>query len=378
MTTDHLLHGPTVGSRYIALGSEYGRAVEQRLGMSVVVTKKWQNADLVWPHSDIDLRIVVDQIPGDWLQFNEHLAAVQRELVEVDPVRRRLLEHPPGWVFLRGEVDAGFVPAAELATWSICHGDPDTVARWQEQAVARPWTAEDERFYSGILAGRLDGAYHLEADSADNVLLEPESYAAHCVSWHYLAPVVFATASLLRHYRHVGKTDALRGQESTAVSWFGELAAAGYHSAPATGDLLDRAHRAVDSLRQPARSVDDTSAPSLAEVVSAVGALRCRLARYAYYLDPPVGAATGYLIDRETKDLHGATGILRAGLRKLPTSTRSLAERFLKLVPSPPTTRQSLRRFVDNVTKNTDLVNALFSADLTAEVDTIGPGWGAR
>jgi hypothetical protein len=353
---------------YPAIEARYGSLVAARLGIPVVVVKKWQNTDLVWPHSDIDLRIILGEPPADWISLNEQLAQLQRELVTGDPVLRRVLEHPPGWVFLRHEVDAGFVPAAEVVTWSPSFGEAATVDHWRSDALARPWSAEDERFYRGIIAARADGAYRLEADSADNVVLHAEQYGAHCVSWHYLAPVVFATASLRTRHRLSGKTEALHGHPIAAVAEFLSLARNGYRDAPAPAALLGQAHLAIATL--PALSQRASAAggtPMRTEVISAVGALRCRIARYSYYLTPPAFAATGYLIDRETKELHGAINTLRAAYTTLPRPLAALTERFLQIVPPPPTTRQSLQRFLDSAASQPELIQELFSADFTHE-----------
>lgn len=358
------LGAPQAG--YPAVEKRYGPLLAERLGRVVVVTKKWQDTDLVWPHSDLDLRLIVDEPPADWIGFNEQLAQVQRDLVTADPVLRRVLEHPPGWVFLRREVDASAVPPAEVVTWSHSFGDPAAVNWWRKEALAQPWSAEDDRFYRGIIAARVDGAYRLEADSADNVVLEADRYGAHCVSWHYLAPVVFAAASVHVRRRLSGKTEALHASASPAVAQFLSLARNSYREAPAPAVLLRQAHRTIEALPAlPETALPSDGAPTRAEVASAMGVLRCRIARYSYYLAPPPSAETGYLIHRETKDLHGAIRILRAACPTLPASLRALVERFLRLVPAPPTTRQSLRRFLDNATANPDVIQHLFSADLT-------------
>lgn len=331
----------------------------------MVVTKKWQDNDLVWPHSDVDLRIILEEPPADWVIFNEQLAQVQRELVDADPICRRHLEHPPGWVFLRRELDAGLVPAAEVSTWSHCFGDQRAVERWRREAISRPWSAEDERFYHSILAARADGAYRLEADSAENVVIDADQYGAHCVSWHYLAPIVFAIACLTMRKRLSGKTEAFQVFANTAVTEFLQLANSGYKNAPAPSVLLEGAHRAASALPDlpvAGRLFDGMLTP--AEVTSSIGLLRCRIARCSYYLHPPIMARTGYLIDRETKDLHGATRTLHSACGSLPLELRALAERYLALVPPPPTTQQSLRALLESAASQPRLVQQLFSAGL--------------
>jgi hypothetical protein len=350
---------------YQAIEARYGRLLASRLGTDVTVVKKWQDVDLVWPHSDIDLRIVVDEPPADWLSFNEQLAQLQREMVTADPVLRRVLEHPPGWVFLRREVSAGLVPAAEVATWSYSFGDRAAVDRWRTDALDRPWSVEDDRFYRALITARADGAYRLEADSADNVLLDADRYGAHCVCWHYLAPLIFTIVGLRAQRRPSGKTEALQASSAADVAAILALAHQGYRDAPAPSVLLRHARRMAAALPAVPELVPAAGQPTWAEVVSAVGTLRCRIARYSYYLSPPPSVETGYLIDRETKDLHGAIRTLRAARPMLPAPLCALTDTFLRLVPPPPTTQRSLRQFLSNTAAEPEAIWQLFSADLT-------------
>ncbi|NED88672.1 hypothetical protein G3I76_52425, partial [Streptomyces sp. SID11233] len=46
--------------------------------------------------------------------------------------------------------------------------------------------------------------------------------------------------------------------------------------------------------------------PSRSDWTMTAGMLRVRVARWLYYLDPPPGVATGYLIRREAKELSAA------------------------------------------------------------------------
>jgi hypothetical protein len=337
------------------------------LDKSVIVTKKWQDVDLVWPHSDVDLRIILDGPPSDWIQFNGTLAQIQRELVTGAPVLRRILEHPPGWIFLRRELEAGLVPAAEVATWSHCFGDADAVQRWLAAARSRPWSEEDERFYAAIIGARIGGRYRLETDAADNVVCEAERYEAHCISWHYVAPVVFAAASLGCRCRLAGKFAALRVHRFTDIADLLSMARRGYRDAPNRLLLMARADRAVDAVLRPLRYAGShTGEPSWAEIVSAVGTMRCRISRYLYYLSPPTRVATGYLIERETKDLHGAARILAAALPRTAEPLRSQIQRFLELVPPPPTTGRSMRKLLDAILSEPGLTQDFFSTDLVA------------
>ncbi len=346
---------------YAPIEAEYTAALRAELDDDAVqVTRKWPDEDLLWPHSDLDLRLVLDEAPADWIALNVGIAQAHRRVVEVDPVRRRVLEHPPGWVFLRDEVDRGLVPAAELATWSSADGDPASVGVWQAMSAARPWGAEDERFYRAVLDGRTGGRYRLAADSADNVVTDRDRYGVHCVVWHFLAPVLFAHTALTTHRRPPGKTAVLRHHPDPEVHRLVEVAIA----KPGTNTAercLGTATRLVAALAPVETPNDHDRACTWAELASALGVLRCRTARYVYYLAPAAGASTGYLIDREGKDLYAATAVLAVAAPHLANEPRKMIRRFLDLVPARPTNRAGLAEFVHRLRADPGLVNALFS-----------------
>ncbi|MFD0427578.1 hypothetical protein ACFQ60_03440 [Streptomyces zhihengii] len=71
--------------------------------------------------------------------------------------------------------------------------------------------------------------------------------------------------------------------------------------------------------------------------------LRVRVARWLYYLDPPPGVATGYLIRREAKELRAAAHTLNALAADEATPAQRLAARMTALIPAGPTTAGTLR-----------------------------------
>ncbi|MGH3564897.1 MAG: hypothetical protein ACRDRH_02450 [Pseudonocardia sp.] len=358
------LTSPSQDTAYQQVETAYTTALRAEVGTAVTVTKKWPNEDLLWPHSDLDLRIVLDEALADWVSFNDGLARVHRRVLEADPVRRRVLEHPPGWVFLRSELDRGLVPAAEVATWSSSGGDPAALQAWQIESGARPWGGEDERFYRGILGGRTGGRYRLAADSADNVVTGRERYGVHCVVWHFLAPVLFAHTALVERRRPAGKSAVLGHHPNPQVRDMYHAATAAHPAVTDPDRLLDQVTQLVDTLRPISAGSDQDNGPTRAELVSALGVLRCRIARYGYYLDPPADVATGYLIDRESKDLYAATSVLAAAAPMFVGETRRVINRFLDLVPAPPTNRASLGAFMQRLRADPGLVEALSSLAL--------------
>ncbi|RBL87173.1 hypothetical protein DDE05_05395, partial [Streptomyces cavourensis] len=73
------------------------------------------------------------------------------------------------------------------------------------------------------------------------------------------------------------------------------------------------------------------------------GMLRVRVARWLYYLDPPPDVATEYLIRREAKELRSAAQTLTVLAADEVTAAQRLAARMAALIPTGPTTADTLR-----------------------------------
>ncbi|MFH8472495.1 hypothetical protein [Streptomyces sp. NPDC018000] len=337
---------------YAALGTLYGNELEAQGVGAATLTHKWQPADLLAPHSDLDVRVLLRDAPPDWWEWNHRLAAAHRNVVSGEISHRRLLEHPPGFAFTLAEADGGLIAAPELATWSPIGTSTRGFQRWKSHAQMAPWTWLDERFYRGILQARLGGRYQLAADSTDNVVEDVAAYQRHCVAWHYLAPCWFAAAALATRTRCPGKTAALTQWRPDGLEGYAELFLR--HTVPSADapvrsarHLLRAAHAALEAVMRRVPHGDtpvdaDEDSSRIAWVMTA-GMLRVRIARWLYYLDPPPGVATEYLIAREAKELRAAAKTLRTLAADEADPARGLAGRMATLIPTGPTTADTLR-----------------------------------
>ncbi|MBV2356428.1 hypothetical protein KUM39_18930 [Streptomyces sp. J2-1] len=339
-------------SLYSGLGSLYERELDSHGVGTEMLTHKWQPADLLAPHSDMDVRVLLSQAPADWEEWNHRLAAAHTAAVGREAVHRRLLEHPPGFAFTVAEADGRLVSAPELATWSLMSGSARDFQRWKSRAQMASWCEVDERFYQGILQTRLGGRYRLAADSTDNVLEDIAAYQRHCVAWHYLAPCWFAAAALATRTRCPGKTAALTQWRPDGLDGYAELFLRHAEDRPdarprSARHLLRAAHVALEAAMRrvpdPGRPVGQAEGHARTDWVMTAGMLRVRVARWLYYLDPPPGVATEYLIRRETKELHSAARTLHALAEDETTPSRRLAARMASLIPDGPTTAGTLR-----------------------------------
>jgi hypothetical protein len=343
---------------YTGLGALYERELDAHAVGAVMLTHKWQPTDLLAPHSDIDVRALLPRPPADWEEWNHRLAAAHTAAVGREISHRRLLEHPPGFAFTVAEADGRLVSAPELATWSLISGSARDFQRWKSRAQMAPWCEVDERFYRGILRARLGGRYQLAADSTDNVVEDITAYRRHCVAWHYLAPCWFAAAALATRTRCPGKTAALTQWRPDGLDGHAELFLRHAEDRPdarppSPRHLLRAAHVALEAAIRRIPDSDRTAdqgdeharppCPDCPDWVMTAGMLRVRVARWLYYLDPPPGVATDYLIRRETKELRSAAQTLTALSASEATSAQRLAARMAALIPTGPTTADTLR-----------------------------------
>ncbi|MFJ1821567.1 hypothetical protein [Streptomyces sp. NPDC088139] len=336
---------------YLGLGALYERELEAHGVGAVMLTHKWQPADLLAPHSDIDVRVLLPEAPANWEEWNHLLAAAHKSAVRREISHGRLLEHPPGFAFTVAEADGRLVSAPELATWSLISGSTRDCQRWKSQAQMAPWCEVDERFYRGILQGRLGGRYQLAADSTDNVVEDIPAYRRHCVAWHYLAPCWFAAAALATRTRCPGKTAALTQWRPDGLDAYAELFLRHSEDGPngrlrSPRHLLRAAHVSLEAamrrIPQASHPPDKGKESAATDWAMTAGMLRVRVARWLYYLDPPPGVATEYLIRREAKELRSAAQTLNALAEDGATPAQRLAARMAGLIPAGPTTPDTL------------------------------------
>ncbi|WP_328337077.1 hypothetical protein [Streptomyces violaceus] len=355
-------------SSYALLGVTYGEQLAVEGVAASMLTHKWQARDLIAPHSDIDVRVILDQAPDSWLEWNERLAIAHHRTVLLDPAHARLLEHPPGFAFTANELARNHVSPAEISTWSLVAGNATTLQRWKSRAQMMPWNRADERFYRGILDARIGGHYRLDKDSTDNVQHDLDGYRRHCVVWHYVAPCWFASAALATRTRCPGKTAALNqwhpGELESHAEDFLRLSTASGPT-PAPTQLLRTAHVAVDAVLRrtpPPRSLPEGPETDAAAWATTAGMLRVRVARWIYYLNPPPGSATGYLIAREEKELRSARNTLNRLADRAAGDDARLIKAMTALLPSGPTTTSTLRDLLAQWGRHRSVVEDFLSA----------------
>ncbi|WP_328549908.1 hypothetical protein [Streptomyces sp. NBC_00366] len=355
---------------YALLGVVYAEQLAAQDVTASMLTHKWEAGDLIAPHSDIDIRVILDRAPDSWWEWNERLATAHHQAVLLDPAHSRLLEHPPGFAFTADELDRNQVSPAEISTWSVVTGSAATLGRWQSRARMMPWSRADERFYRGILDARIGGRYRLDKDSTDNVRDDLDGYRRHCIAWHYVAPCWFASAALATRTRCPGKTAALNqwhpGELEALAEEFLRVSAASSEPEPSPTRLLRSAHVTVDAVlrRTPhPRPLPEESETGAAAWTTTAGMLRVRVARWIYYLDPPPETVTGYLIAREEKELRSARNTLTRLADRASGDDALLVKAMSELLPPGPTTASTLHDLLALWSRHRSVVEDFLSAN---------------
>ncbi|MGB8944963.1 MAG: hypothetical protein WCD21_32740 [Streptomyces sp.] len=358
-----------LNTSYAQLGTFYAEQMAIQGVEASMLTHKWQAGDLIAPHSDIDIRVIRDQAPNSWWEWNERLAAAHHQAVRLDPAHSRLLEHPPGFAFTISELDRNRVSPAEISTWSLVTGSAVALQRWKSRAQMMPWSSADEKFYRGILDARIGGRYQLDNDSTDNVHRDLDGYRRHCIAWHYVAPCWFAAAALATRTRCPGKSAALTqwhpGELGSHAEESLRLAATTSDPGPSPAEVLRTAHVTVDAVLRrtpPPMSLPEAPGTDDAAWTTTAGMLRVRVARWIYYLNPPPETATGYLIAREEKELSSARKTLSRLTEGLSGDDALLAKAMAVLLPPGPTTAGTLRDLLALWTRHRSVVEDFLSA----------------
>ncbi|NUR00213.1 MAG: hypothetical protein HOY79_27890 [Streptomyces sp.] len=355
---------------YAQLGLVYAEQLAAQGVTASMLTHKWQTDDLIAPHSDIDIRVILGQAPDSWWEWNERLATAHHQAVLLDPAYSRLLEHPPGFAFIADEIDRNQVSPAEISTWNLVTGDATPLRQWQSRARVMPWSIADERFYRGILDARIGGRYQLDKDSTDNVHHNLDGYRRHCIAWHYVAPCWFASAALATRTRCPGKTAALDqwhpGELEALAKEFRRLPTTSSDPGPSPTDLLRSAHVTVDAvLRRIPRpsALPEASEAGAAAWTTTAGMLRVRVARWIYYLDPPPETVTDYLIAREEKELRSARNTLTRLADRTSGDDALLVKSMTELLPPGPTTASTLHDLLALWSRHRSVVEDFLSAN---------------
>ncbi|MBO4616099.1 MAG: hypothetical protein J5717_01995 [Lachnospiraceae bacterium] len=180
----------------------YWDKVLEQSNQVVLLTKKWSDEDLLYPYSDLDLRIITqDNI--DFFELNEKLYKAHCNTVMEVEDGERILEHPAGFMYKVSECVGNEVYKIDFVKTSFVNGDEDLFIRAKSsldpKEIDKGWL---ESFYNKRYK-RFTMKYEYKyKDQAKNKIFEK-----YCIVWHYYIPCVYALQCMVSGINFTNKID---------------------------------------------------------------------------------------------------------------------------------------------------------------------------
>jgi hypothetical protein len=176
-----------------------------------LVTCKWRPEDLIPGLSDVDARVVCDDIrPEEWIRLDEIVGQAQLEVMTSHPEWARKLEHTPGIGCTRSELLDPALFQPETRTWDYYWGDRELYNQLRDMIDHRPFDSLDEYY---LLASRFVPwctPYNREIDPPINIPhhILPK-YALHSRVMHYFVPCLMSALTVINRATLTGKRESL-------------------------------------------------------------------------------------------------------------------------------------------------------------------------
>jgi hypothetical protein len=195
---------------FFELAETYSQRVAAAVPGFVATVAKWRPEDLIPGLSDIDTRIICQEMKADqWMAFDQVVCDVHLDLVGERPEWCRKLEHQPGFCQTPAETFDPLLYQAEMAHWTQYSGDVRFARDVSNYMASRQWGQPDELHHLKRWL-MFWGPYNRTIDPPINIstAIEPK-YALHSRAMHYFVPSLQAALSLLIHRTAHGKREAL-------------------------------------------------------------------------------------------------------------------------------------------------------------------------
>ena len=282
---------------YREIYKEYGKRLKETEPDVIFVSKKWCDNDLIWPFSDLDFRIIVEDKSIDFYEFNMALFHLQKRLIKKDyKTMKRILEHPPGYMFKKSELLYNYLE--DINNWSFCYGDEKIFSEIKNMNTNK--NKFDANYYMRIINKRykkfsLDTEYEYE-DAKLN-----KCFQNYCVLWHYYLPCIYALNSLESNIPQGNKTANISSIKNKTICSVYNYIANNNHNELIRYDYLDLSKIVEDEIKPRIKNLKPKKVIS-EQYLEAIAMFRTRIARYLLYLDN-IKSDKDYLIKREINEL---------------------------------------------------------------------------
>jgi hypothetical protein len=174
-------------------------------------TCKWRPEDLIPGLSDLDGRVVCDEIgPQDWIFLDQLAYRTYLEAAQTFPHWARKLEHTPGVCSTMSEVLDPALFQPEMREWDYYWGDRANFNQIKLLLQSRAWSTADEYYFLAKRFVPWCTPYNREIDVPINI---PDSilpkYALHSRVMHYFVPCIKAALAVINRSAVTGKREAL-------------------------------------------------------------------------------------------------------------------------------------------------------------------------
>ncbi|MEX0643513.1 MAG: hypothetical protein WD468_12470 [Pirellulales bacterium] len=329
---------------FLRVSNTVGETLASQNPHIVAIAAKWDAVDLVPGLSDLDYRIICDDLATaeDWVQIDRVCGENHLQMVREHPEWNRINEHTPGAGITVSELFDRRFHNPEYQTWTTWWGADDWLADLKSDMEARKFGANDEHVHLATFL-RYFSPYVLGIDPPINLGHFKEKYPLHSRCWHYFAPPMLSAACLLARRNLSGKRAALtwlrqNGHVGTQVDAVLEQVDAHYESLELTNprkleelethlfagfnEVWPRLLESVECLE-----FDRTASPNAIKqdlearvtepfelLMESVRFARIRAGRYYFYLNAPKQFQADELLRRELTWIRKLTAPVFAAL----------------------------------------------------------------
>ena len=198
-------------SDFFQMATWFGERWSKEFPALSVWTCKWRHEDLIPGLSDMDPRVVFDDMSAEeWVSLDELAYETHLELTKSRPDWARKLEHTPGVCSTKAEVLNEALYQPEMRNWDYYWGDREFFEQIKAFSQRRSWEPVDEYYFLVNRFVPWCTPYNHDIDPAVNIPsnILPK-YALHSRAMHYFMPCIKAALAVINRDSVTGKREAL-------------------------------------------------------------------------------------------------------------------------------------------------------------------------
>lgn len=284
---------------YSKVYKRFGKLLFNQQEELLFISKKWSNCDLVWPFSDLDFRIIVKDKTIDFLKVNTYVYEVQKHLILKDERLKRILEHPPGYIFKYNELKENCFE--DVNNWSFCYGN---YKKYIKIKIKNRHSNLSKQYYLNIINKRYK-KFSLKNDYKNFNPKTNKKYNLYCSLWHYYFPCEYAINSLSNFKPEKYKINFRLIESGLLKKLYYDIIkdTKNYEEKYELNNVVKEIDLRLEKKLQRCHINLLEKQERYDRYFEAVAMLRTRISRYLLYLDTELKYDRDYLINREINEL---------------------------------------------------------------------------